>query len=117
MGRLFDTILDIIIATTSMIVQLPRMIYYFPYTISLIYRFQNIWFPYIYETIEVSHVSNIYYQDEEKKLWLNENIGKYRWKLIKRGGVDHSSFQRRPSYSLCFRHKSDAMAYKLKWVE
>ncbi len=117
MGRLFDFILDIIIGTMSVISRFPGIIAYFPYTISPVYHWRRIWFPYRFETIKKNDYSDLYHYDPEKILWLDENVGKYRWRIIKRKGFNESNFFRKTEYNLCFRHKTDAMAYKLKWVE
>lgn len=38
--------------------------------------------------------------------WLNENIGKYRWKII---------CDRNCNFRMCFRRNIDAMCYKLSY--
>lgn len=117
MGKLFDFILDVILAIMSIMAHLPRIIAHFPYTMSPVYHWKRIWFPYKFETVFSSYSAESYSHESEKVLWLNENIGRYRWKIIKRKGFNESNFFRKTEHNLCFRHKTDAMAYKLKWTE
>ena len=62
------------------------------------YQTQCMFFPHKYtndrlEYLEFTHVSD----------WLNEYVGRYRWKVLYKDDI----------YSLHFRHRSDLMLYRL----
>ena len=64
------------------------------------YRIQKLFFP-----IKFDELSD-YNFDKNIQKWLNENVGRYSWKLICR------KYETR----LYFRHTDDAMAFKLWWT-
>lgn len=75
-----------------------------PNKISLFYRIQRIFYP-------TKSDFNLKDFNTEQQQWLDENVGKYHWKIIKRG----FDFDTQNRY-LCFRQKTDAAAFKLRWV-
>ena len=89
LDRVFDLIFDTI-----------------PNKISLFYRLQRIFYPY---KCECNLDLEIF--PTEIEYWLDDSIGKHRWKIIKRS-VDLYSSKR----YLCFRRKTDVTAFKLRWV-
>lgn len=76
-----------------------------PNKISLFYRIQRIFYP----TKSDFDLKDF---DTEQKNWLDENVGKYRWKIVKRKTSSYDS----PNRYLCFRQKTDAVAFKLRWI-
>lgn len=77
-----------------------------PNNISLCYRFQRIFYP-----AKCKCDLDLKIFSTEIKHWLDDNIGKHRWKVIKRGS-DLCEIK----YHLCFRRKTDVMAFKLRWL-
>lgn len=125
----FDFIIDSILWTGHSIVDLPNLTKNFwykidkllgiighhisglPYTISLKYRFKRMWYP-IISDFDFNERS----LDREKKEWMNAEIGVYRWKVIKRNCRDNErTYYTYTKQYLCFRYKTDAMAFKLRW--
>lgn len=125
--KLFDLIIDILLFLGDFICHMPSRItngcekiaqgfYYvfalLPYKISLIYRFRKMWYP-----TKSDFRPHMLTKDMEK--WLDADLGKYRWKVVsrivkERGGYsDHVHTEQ----YLCFRYKTDAMAFKLRWTE
>lgn len=124
--KLFDLIIDILLFLGDFACHMPsrigniaekiseRIAYVFiilPYKISLIYRFRRIWYP-TKSDFKPHELTN------EKEKWLDDNLGKYRWKVISRLTKDESDY----GYThikkyLCFRYKTDAVAFKLRWTE
>lgn len=77
-----------------------------PNKISLCYRLQRIFYPYKCECdldLEIFPT--------EVKCWLDDSIGKYRWKIINQSVAPFASKR-----YLCFRRKTDATAFKLRWI-
>lgn len=124
MRRLFDLIIDILLFFGDFICNMPsycingveNMILGFhfvftilPFRISLIYRFRKLWYP-------VKSDFNPARLTDEKKEWLNTNLGRYRWKVISRLEKENSYYAHTKRY-LCFRYKTDAVAFKLRWTE
>lgn len=75
-----------------------------PDKISLLYRIQRIFYP-------TKSDFNLKDFNTEQQQWLDENVGKHRWKIIKRG-FDFDTQHRH----LYFRQKTDAAAFKLRWT-
>lgn len=123
MDFILDIFLTILIGVTKIPKAIGSSVYYirhFPHYIALRYRLQKLWFPYQYD-VQTHHAEDKHAEyhmpDFDNKIeWLDENIGKYRWKIINRKGLYHRKHIKR-KISLCFRHKRDAMAFKLKWIE
>ena len=76
-----------------------------PNKISLFYRIQRIFYP-------TKSDFNLKDFDTEQQQWLDENVGKYRWKIVKRRTGSYDS----PYRHLYFRQKTDAVAFKLRWT-
>lgn len=77
-----------------------------PNKISLCYRLQRIFYPYKCECdLDLETFPT------EVKCWLDDSIGKYRWKIIKRSVALYE-----PKRYLCFRRKTDITAFKLRWL-
>ena len=122
MRRLFDFVIDTFLFFGDIICHLPTHIlnmiekvfrsvsYIFsilPFKISLVYRFRKIWYP-TKSDFDSHKITNEMYE------WLNTDLGKYRWQIISRltNYVDSNHLS---EDHLCFRYKTDAMAFKLKW--
>lgn len=123
--KLFDLIVDILLFLGDFICHMPSRIadgaekiaqglsFIFtmlPYKISLIYRFRRLWYP-TKSDFEPRGLTN------EKKKWLDDNLGKYRWKIIVRLVRDKDDYYTQMKKYLCFRYKTDAVAFKLRWTE
>ncbi len=127
MRKLFDLIIDILLFLGDFICHMPskiadgcekiaQAIHYiftvFPFRISLIYRFRKLWYP-------AKSDFKTYDLTNEMKEWLDTDLGKYRWKIVSRlvkDNDEYSSDAQKKLY-LCFRYKTDAMAFKLRWTE
>lgn len=126
MRKLFDLIIDTLLFSGDFICHFPSRIvhgykkiaegifYVFkilPFRISLIYRFRKIWYP------AKSDFDSVDLTNEMRK-WLDDNLGKYRWSVIPR--LTHKDGDYNwlcTKYYLCFRYKTDAVAFKLRWTE
>jgi len=75
-----------------------------PNKVSLFYRIQRIFYP-IRCDFDLEQINT------EVKDWLNDNVGKHHWKIIKRG-FDFDTQHRH----LYFRQETDAAAFKLRWT-
>jgi len=126
MRRLFDLIIDILLFFGDFIWHMPSRIssaadkigygfYYvftiLPFRISIVYRFRKLWYP-------TKSDFKTYDLTNEMKEWLNTDLGKYRWKIISRLTKDQDRYDyiNKEQY-LCFRYKTDAVAFKLRWTE
>ena len=125
MRRLFNLIIDLLLFFGDLICHMPsrfgagceKVLEWFsyvftrlPYRISLIYRFRRMWYP-----AKSEFKSHNLTKDMEK--WLDEDLGKYRWKIVSRSTKgEYSNYPESKKY-LCFRYKTDAMAFKLRWME
>jgi len=126
MRRLFDLIIDILLFFGDFICHMPSRIisagnkigdgfYYvftmLPYKISIVYRFRRMWYP-TKSDFKAHALTN------EKEKWLNDNLGKYRWKVITRLTKNKNDrYYTHVKKYLCFRYKTDAVAFKLRWTE
>ncbi len=130
MRRLFDLIIDTLLFLGDFICHMPSMTkngcmkiaewiaYVFtmlPFRISIIYRFRKLWYP-------AKSDFKTYNLTNKMKEWMNTDLGKYRWKIIPRLTRDQSRKDRTYDYinkeqHLCFRYKTDAVAFKLRWTE
>ena len=127
MRRLFDFIIDMLLILGDFICHMPSRIasvaekvgegfsYVFetlPYKISLIYRFRRMWYP-------AKSDFKVHELKTEMKEWLDNDLGKYRWKIVSRKEIDTSDYYNSTSIKkyLCFRYKTDAVAFKLRWAE
>ena len=123
MRILFNFIIDALLFCGDFICHMPSRIFYviskigygvnyvievLPYKISLIYRFRRMWYP-------VKSNFRVYDLTEIHKKWMNDNIGKYRWKVISRKEGSGYDIYSKPY--LCFRYKTDVVAFKLRWAE
>lgn len=124
--KLFDLVIDILLFFGDFICHMPSKIadgcekiaqatqFVFtmlPYKISLIYRFRRIWYP-TKSDFSIHDLTN------EKKKWLDDNLGKYRWKIITRLTKDSNDlYYTYLKKYLCFRYRTDAVAFKLRWTE
>jgi len=116
MRRLFDLIIDTLLFLGDFVCHMPSrigngfvyMIEVLPYKISLIYRFRRMWYP-AKSDFEPHELTN------EKEKWLDDNLGKYRWKIITR--TENDGFNTYKKRYLCFRYETDAVAFKLRWTE
>ncbi len=124
--KLFDLIIDTLLFLGNFVCHMPSHLsragdkigdwfsYLFkklPFKISLIYRFRRMWYP-TKSDFKTHELTN------EKKKWLDDNLGKYRWNVISRLTKDETDY----GYThikkyLCFRYKTDAVAFKLRWTE
>ncbi len=124
--KLFDLIIDTLLFLGNFVCHMPSHLaraadkigdwfsYVFtilPYKISLIYRFRRMWYP-ATSDFEPHELTN------EKEQWLDDNLGKYRWKIISRLVKSKNDyFHTQTKKYLCFRYKTDAMAFKLRWTK
>ena len=99
----------------------PKCIFHvIPRRVSLCYRLQRIFFPAKLSDDDFSRVNNRNGNVSSGcRDWMNENVGEYHWKVISRrhyheGGWDNHYEIR---YYLCFRYRSDAMAFKLGYLK
>jgi len=126
MRRLFDLIIDILLFFGDFICHMPSRIkngfikivecvsYVFtilPFRISIVYRFRKLWYP-AKSDFKPHNLTN------KMKEWLNTDLGKYRWKIISRLTIDLKRYDHiQEEKYLCFRYKTDAVAFKLRWTE
>lgn len=125
--KLFDLIIDVLLFLGDFVCHMPSRIadgfevvaewlhYVFiilPYKISLIYRFRKMWYP-------AKSDFKTYDLTNEMKEWLDTDLGKYRWKIVSRLVKDNDGYSSdaQKKFYLCFRYKTDAMAFKLRWTE
>lgn len=124
--KLFDLIIDVLLFLGDFVCHMPSRIaggfeivaewfhYVFiiiPYKISLVYRFRKMWYP-------TKSDFKPHKLTKEMEEWLDTDLGKYRWKIIPRLVKDKNDYYytQRKRY-LCFRYKTDAVAFKLRWTE
>jgi len=76
-----------------------------PEFLSLRYRSQRLFFPYLFEEFP-EDMPNYIFDKSEYEIWLNKNVGRHRWRRIYISYSNHHP---------CFRRKCDAMAFKIWW--
>lgn len=84
-----------------------------PNIISFRYRIKRFFYPFTISEFNENTLYRLHIGQQSSLFddicnWLNENVGKFRWKIIQRESNQYPQ--------LCFRHKSDLMGFKLQWM-